>query len=248
MGALKTVCLALAAFALAGQSVPESGSSSPEVSPDNAVLDGSWMFLRQPTSCAISLNYPSHTRPAVMIQVDAKENWTLLSVIGIKPKNTRGREATLFLDVDERLVLSKEKGETRIKGEPAYFWLFSPDYGERLAKAKTLKISLGLEDSMVIPLSGGDAARNAMLACLKPMAAPPVASSAPASPSPQRKADHRFCWFDYCPCDTADPDYGGPDAFICRRKKAGLPVDDEMMSGAAGMRDVRRQIREHRGW
>jgi len=247
MGAFRTVCLALAGFALAGQSVPDSGSSPPEAVTDNALLDGPWMFLRQPASCAVSLNYPSRTRPAVMIQVDQKENWTLLSVIGIEPKNPRGREVPLFLDVDGRMVLSKEEGETRIKGEPAYFWLFSPDYGERLTKAKTLKISFGLGDSMVIPLSGGAAARNAMLACLKPETAPPIASSAPVSPAPPRKADRRFCKFGYCPCDRTDPDYGGVDPQICRTREAGMPVSDEWMIIGANARDARRQIREFNG-
>ncbi len=50
-----------------------------------------------------------------------------------------------------------------------------------------------------------------------------------------------LCWQDYCPCD---PPQGGPDAFLCRRFRAGLPVDEDQLSIAAGMRDVRKQIEE----
>ena len=52
------------------------------------------------------------------------------------------------------------------------------------------------------------------------------------------------CWMDYCPCDTSDRDYGGADKFLCDRVKAGLPVEDELMSNASGARDARRQLRE----
>lgn len=54
------------------------------------------------------------------------------------------------------------------------------------------------------------------------------------------------CWMDYCPCERG-PDFGGADGMICNRLKAGLPVDDELMSGASGMRDARRQLREFEG-
>ena len=50
-----------------------------------------------------------------------------------------------------------------------------------------------------------------------------------------------LCWQDYCPCD---PPQGGMDEMLCRRLRAGLPVDDEMMSAGAGFRDAREQMDE----
>lgn len=47
------------------------------------------------------------------------------------------------------------------------------------------------------------------------------------------------CWEDYCPCEG---EQGGPDAYICRNLRAGIPVSDEQMSLGAGMRDARKQI------
>ena len=52
------------------------------------------------------------------------------------------------------------------------------------------------------------------------------------------------CFGDYCPCDTGDPDYGGADVPLCRSLEQGVPVDDQMMAAAAGLRDARRQLRE----
>jgi hypothetical protein len=64
----------------------------------------------------------------------------------------------------------------------------------------------------------------------------------PAKASPVKSRGK--CWADYCPCDKSDPDYGGADVTICRNLKMGVPVDADMMSAAAGLRDARRQIRE----
>ena len=52
------------------------------------------------------------------------------------------------------------------------------------------------------------------------------------------------CWQGYCPCDTTDPDYGGADVVVCRNLRGGIPVDAQIFSGAAGLRDARRQLRE----
>jgi hypothetical protein len=247
MDILHTVFRSLAALALTVQGAPESSSLRQETAPQNAVLDGTWVFVQESASCGVTMNYTSRVRPAVMIKVDQNEGWTLLSVIGIEAKNSQGRTVPLFLDVDERMAPSSEKGEFTLKGEPAYLWRFSSDYGERLTKAKTLKIQFGVENSIFIQLSGGNAARDAMLACLKPIAAPPVVRSAPASPAAQRKADRRFCKFGYCPCDRTDPDYGGVDSQICRTREAGMPVTDEWMIIGANARDARRQLREFNG-
>ena len=54
------------------------------------------------------------------------------------------------------------------------------------------------------------------------------------------------CFVDYCPCDTKDPDYGGADVSICRSLNGGVPVPDDIMAGAASMRDARRMLREDR--
>lgn len=70
--------------------------------------------------------------------------------------------------------------------------------------------------------------------------------SAAALAQDKPKRDLRFCWADYCPCDRADPDYGGADYSICRMKKAGQHVSDASMSAAAAARDARRQIRQWR--
>jgi hypothetical protein len=50
-----------------------------------------------------------------------------------------------------------------------------------------------------------------------------------------------LCWQDYCPCE---PPQGGPDQMLCRRLRAGLPVDDELMSAGAGLRDAREQLEQ----
>lgn len=54
-------------------------------------------------------------------------------------------------------------------------------------------------------------------------------------------APQSLCWQDYCPCE---PPQGGMDEMLCRRLRAGLPVDDEMMSAGAGFRDAREQMDE----
>lgn len=65
-----------------------------------------------------------------------------------------------------------------------------------------------------------------------------AAREAAAEPVPEPKpAD--LCWQDYCPCE---PPQGGPDEFVCRRLRAGLHVDEEQLSLAAGMRDARQQM------
>lgn len=56
--------------------------------------------------------------------------------------------------------------------------------------------------------------------------------------------DEAFCWDDYCPCDTEDPDYGGADIVVCRNLKMGVQMDAGLIAGAAGMRDARRASRE----
>lgn len=244
MDVLRTGFRTLALLALTAQSTPEISLPKQEAAPKDAVLDGSWVFVQEGSSCGISMNYTSQVRPAVMVQVDRTEGWTLLSIVGIEAKNSRGREVPLFLDVDERMAPSREKGDFKLKGEPAYLWRFSPDYGERLTKAKTLRVQFGAESSTVVHLVGGDAARNAMLACIMPKSAPPVANPLPNTPAPPRKADRRFCKFGYCPCDRSDPDYGGVDSQICRTREAGMPVSDEWMIIGANARDARRQLRE----
>ena len=72
----------------------------------------------------------------------------------------------------------------------------------------------------------------------------PVAEAAEAEKAPPEPVS--LCWMDYCPCDTSDPDYGGSDPILCRRLRAGLPVEPELMSIGAGGRDARKQLREFR--
>ncbi len=72
----------------------------------------------------------------------------------------------------------------------------------------------------------------------KPAAEPP----APVKPPPAAAAEPPdLCWQDYCPCD---PPQGGPDKGLCRQLRAGLPVDDEVMSIGAMARDARQQLDE----
>lgn len=66
-----------------------------------------------------------------------------------------------------------------------------------------------------------------------------VAEAAMPAPDPAS-----LCWMDYCPCDTSDPDYGYADIPLCRNLRAGLRVDDGLMSGGAAARDARRSLRE----
>ncbi|WP_054529057.1 hypothetical protein [Erythrobacter sp. SG61-1L] len=72
----------------------------------------------------------------------------------------------------------------------------------------------------------------------------PLAADYEAPPEP---AGTPRCLGDYCPCDTADPDYGGADETLCQSMKHGEDVDDTMLSAGATMRDVRRQIRTFDG-
>jgi hypothetical protein len=51
-----------------------------------------------------------------------------------------------------------------------------------------------------------------------------------------------LCWQDYCPCE---PPQGGADAMLCRQLKDGQNVDGEVLAGASGMRDVRKQMKEY---
>ena len=52
-----------------------------------------------------------------------------------------------------------------------------------------------------------------------------------------------LCWRDYCPCEKS-PDYGHADIMLCRNLRAGLAVDDQIMSVGAGSRDARKSLRE----
>jgi hypothetical protein len=54
-------------------------------------------------------------------------------------------------------------------------------------------------------------------------------------PTVQRAA---MCWQDYCPCESQ----GGISAHICRRLRAGLPVDKETFSLGALQRDALAEI------
>lgn len=83
-------------------------------------------------------------------------------------------------------------------------------------------------------------------AATKPAATPPadVADTEPMDGfTGEAAADppQSLCWQDYCPCE---PPQGGMDEMLCRRLRAGLPVDDEMMSAGAGFRDAREQMDE----
>jgi hypothetical protein len=73
-------------------------------------------------------------------------------------------------------------------------------------------------------------------------------SKAKASPADrdsdrERVAARSLCWQDYCPCEPGQ-DGQGMEATLCRNLKAGVPVDDDIMAVAAGMRDARQQIRD----
>lgn len=256
MALIKTFMGGMLAVAVALQGLTEAVPPTESDADQPVVVDGAWTFLREDAACTLSLNLRSRARPAILIKFLKGEGTTLLAVAGANVTNSLGRPLPLYLEIDDRAALGDESGDFKMNGEPAYLWAFPARYAPRLIKAKALSVGPALGSPKTIFMDGGEAAKNAMQSCVGLELPRPFANVTPAptptpTPSPvvpAKKGDRRFCWFDYCPCDTADPDYGGPDAFICRRKKAGLPVDDEMMSGAAGMRDVRRQIREHRDW
>jgi hypothetical protein len=71
------------------------------------------------------------------------------------------------------------------------------------------------------------------------------AKSSPADRDSDRErgAARSLCWQDYCPCQPGQ-DGQGMEATLCRNLKAGVPVDDDIMAVAAGMRDARQQIRD----
>lgn len=52
-----------------------------------------------------------------------------------------------------------------------------------------------------------------------------------------------MCFVDYCPCEP-DIDNNGIEEGLCRSLRGGVAVEDQLMSGAAMMRDARRQMRE----
>ena len=87
MSAIKTAYLTLASMALAAEGAPEGRSAQQEPVPQKAVVDGSWAFVQEDGSCAVSLNLISRARPAVLVKVNRTEGWTLLSVIGIEAKS-----------------------------------------------------------------------------------------------------------------------------------------------------------------
>ena len=242
---------AIGALAMLQASFPaETIMSEPAIkqsSEPEHLIDGNWRFLKGESSCSLSINYPSIHRPAVLVQADENENWALLTIVGVEAEDNQGRPTYVFLDVDGRIAISKDKGPIKVKGEPGYVWSFPIDFADRLARARSLKIQFGAQGSTTLNLNGGDGARSAMLACLKPQTAQPVTSPEPAAPKPDRKADRRFCKFGYCPCDRTDPDYGGVDSQICRTRAAGMPVSDEWMIIGANGRDARRQLREFNG-
>lgn len=68
-------------------------------------------------------------------------------------------------------------------------------------------------------------------------------TSSPADRDGERVAARSLCWQDYCPCEPGQ-DGQGMEATLCRNLKAGVPVDDDIMAVAAGMRDARQQIRD----
>jgi hypothetical protein len=65
-----------------------------------------------------------------------------------------------------------------------------------------------------------------------------VLAEVPPPPTPKPEPVS-LCWQDYCPCEG---EQGGPDEGLCRQLKAGLPVDPQLMSAAAMMRDARKQM------
>jgi hypothetical protein len=71
------------------------------------------------------------------------------------------------------------------------------------------------------------------------------AKSSPADRDSDRErgAPRSLCWQDYCPCEPGQ-DGQGMEATLCRNLKAGVPVDDDIMAVAAGMRDARQNIRD----
>jgi hypothetical protein len=77
----------------------------------------------------------------------------------------------------------------------------------------------------------------------KPAAEPKPAKAAAPRAEPaaavEKAAPPDLCWQDYCPFE---PPQGGPDKGICRQLRAGIAVDDQMMSAGAMMRDARAQM------
>lgn len=65
-----------------------------------------------------------------------------------------------------------------------------------------------------------------------------AAASKPANRTKPTVARAAMCWQDYCPCQSQ----GGISAHICRRLRAGLPVDKETLSLGALQRDALAEI------
>jgi hypothetical protein len=74
-----------------------------------------------------------------------------------------------------------------------------------------------------------------------PSSKPKKEAVAEVARQPQAEEPADLCFQDYCPCA---PPQGGPDAGLCRQLRAGLSVEDDVMSAAAMMRDARKQMDE----
>lgn len=70
-------------------------------------------------------------------------------------------------------------------------------------------------------------------------------SEPPAPKAAEEKATdpNDLCFEDYCPCEP-DPDNGSTETMLCRNLRNNIPVDNSVLSAAAGMRDARRELRE----
>lgn len=135
-------------------------------------------------------------------------------------------------------------GSTAYTGDPGFMVLLDRCYSD--LKSDEAKIATTAGPSSTQPI-----ASPAPTEMSKPKPAIKPAANSAIDPSegeerpghPNLVSEER-CWASYCPCDRSDPDFGGPDQFICDRMRHGLPVDEEILSSSSGMRDARRQLRE----
>ncbi len=107
------------------------------------------------------------------------------------------------------------------------------------AEQRNASVEQALADLNAIRAHADEAERRAGVAERRVAAA----RARPDRPAPVDRPTEPpdLCWQDYCPCESPQ---GGPDQMLCRQLRAGILVDDELLSIGAGMRDARQQLED----
>lgn len=104
---------------------------------------------------------------------------------------------------------------------------------DQIAKAREEGVKAGIEQ---------ERARVSEINATADKYSAPVAPAAKIAAAPATSPDD-LCFEDYCPCEP-DPDNGATETMLCRNLRNSIPVDNGVLSAAAGMREARRELRE----